>query len=169
MDLLQEKVFEPAKMTAICLDDVRELIFGRVQGYVQNKSERLLNSTLADMTLKIPKTELYSTTPNVARFGATLLANRLVSRKTLREMLTAQSTREGRATVFGLGLSVGSGSGRPETWQTGEHQQMSTVLYLHPDDQIVIIILANLENVQTEILDVAHNVADQMTARNLPP
>jgi CubicO group peptidase (beta-lactamase class C family) len=169
MDLLQEKVFEPAKMTATRLDDVRELIPGRAQGYMRDGSGRLLNSALADMTLKVPGAGLCSTAPDVARFGAALLAGRLVSRETLREMLTAQSTREGRATAFGLGLRVGSGGGRPEAWQTGGHQRVSTVLYLRPDDQVVVVILANLEDVQTEILDLARSVADRVTARNLPP
>ncbi|HSD28728.1 MAG TPA: serine hydrolase domain-containing protein, partial [Vicinamibacteria bacterium] len=169
MDLLQEKVFEPAKMTATRLDDVRELIPGRAQGYMRDGSGRLLNSALADMTLKVPGAGLCSTAPDVARFGAALLAGRLVSRETLREMLTAQSTREGRATAFGLGLIVGSGGSRPEAWQTGGHQRVSTVLYLRPDDQVVVVILANLEDVQTEILDLARSVADRVTARNLPP
>jgi CubicO group peptidase (beta-lactamase class C family) len=164
MALLQEKVFAPAGMTDTRLDDVRELIPGRAQGYIRDGTGRLLNSALADMTLKVPGAGLCSTAPDVARFGAALLAGRLVSRKTLREMLTPQRTRDGRATAFGLGLSVGSRGGRAEAWHTGGHQRVSTVLYLRPDDEVVVVILANLEDVQTEILDLARSVADRVTA-----
>jgi CubicO group peptidase (beta-lactamase class C family) len=169
LDLLREKVLEPAGMTATRLDDVRELIPGRAQGYVRDGTGRLLNSALADMTLRVPGAGLCSTAPDVARFGAALLAGRLVSPKTLGEMLTPQKTRDGRATAFGLGLSVGRRSGRTEAWHTGGHQRVSTVLYLRPDDQVVVVILANLEDVQTEIFDLARRVADRMTARNVLP
>jgi serine beta-lactamase-like protein LACTB len=165
MALLQEKVFEPAGMTATRLDDVRELIPGRAQGYIREDSGRLLNSALADMTLKVPGAGLCGTAPDVARFGAALLAGRLVSRQTLREMLSPQKTRDGRPTTFGLGLSVGTRGARAEAWQTGGHQRVSTVLYLRPDDQLVVAILANLENVQPQVLDLARSVADRMTAR----
>jgi CubicO group peptidase (beta-lactamase class C family) len=164
MALLQERVFEPAGMTATRLDDVRELIPGRAQGYVRDGSGRLLNSGLADMTLKVPGAGLCGTASDVARFGAALAAGRLVSGPTLREMLAPQRTRDGRPTAFGLGLAIGSRAGRPEAWHTGGHQRVSTVLYLRPDDQAVVAILANLEGVQSELLDLARAVADRTAA-----
>jgi CubicO group peptidase (beta-lactamase class C family) len=121
------------------------------------------------MTLRVPGAGLCSTAPDVARFGAALLAGRLVSLKTLGEMLTPQKTRDGHATGFGLGLSVGRRGGGTEAWHTGGHQRVSTVLYLRRDDQVVVVILANLEDVQTEILELARRVADRMTARNVLP
>jgi CubicO group peptidase (beta-lactamase class C family) len=169
MALLQERVFEPAGMTATRLDDVRELIAGRAQGYVRDGAGRLLNSALADMTVKVPGAGLCSTAPDVARFGAALLSGRIVSSKTLAEMLIPQTTKDGRESAFGLGLSVGSRRGRTEAWHTGGHQRVSTVLYLRPDERVVVAILANLENVQSEILDLARGVTDRLTARNLPP
>jgi CubicO group peptidase (beta-lactamase class C family) len=163
--VLQENVFRPAGMTTTRFDDVRQLIPGRAQGYVRDGYGRLLNSALADMTLRLPGAGLCSTAPDVARFGTALLAGRLVSRKTLQDMLTPQKTRDGQGTVFGLGLSVGTRDGRTEAWHTGGHQRVSTVLYLRPDDGVVVAILTNLEDVQTEILDLARRVADLVTAR----
>jgi CubicO group peptidase (beta-lactamase class C family) len=151
-------------MTATRVDDVRELIPGRAQGYVRDGYGRLLNSALADMTLRVPGAGLCSTAPDVARFGAALLAGRLVSPKTLREMLTPQKTRDGRVTDFGLGLRLGTRNGRAEAWHTGGHERVSTALYLRPDDGVAVVILANLEKVQMEILDLARRVADLVTA-----
>jgi CubicO group peptidase (beta-lactamase class C family) len=167
--VLQENVFKPAGMTTTRFDDVRELIPGRAQGYIRDGYGRLLNSALADMTLKVPGAGLCGTAPDMARFGAALLAGRLVSRKTLREMLTLQKTRDGQVTAFGLGLSVGTRGGRTEAWHTGGHQRVSTVLYLRPDDGVVVAILTNLEDVQTEIFDLARRVADLVTARTFLP
>lgn len=162
--LLQETVFEPARMTATRVEDARELIPHRAQGYVRDGYGRLLNSALADMSHKVPGAGLCSTAPDVARFGAALLAGRLVSREALREMLTRQKTRDGRETGFGLGLSVGTRGGRAEAWHTGGHERVSTVLYLRPDDGLAVAILANLEKVQGEILALARRVADLATA-----
>jgi CubicO group peptidase (beta-lactamase class C family) len=117
------------------------------------------------MSYKVPGAGLCSTAPDVARFGAALLAGRLVSRETLRQMLTRQKTRDGRETGFGLGLSVGTRGGRVEAWHTGGHERVSAVLYLRPDDGLAVVILANLEKVQGEILALARRVADLATAR----
>jgi CubicO group peptidase (beta-lactamase class C family) len=165
LPLLQQAVFEPARMTATRVEDVRELIPDRAQGYVRDGYGRLLNSALADMSYKVPGAGLCSTAPDVARFGAALLAGRLVSRETLRQMLTRQKTRDGRETGFGLGLSVGTRGGRVEAWHTGGHERVSAVLYLRPDDGLTVVILANLEKVQGEILALARRVADLATAR----
>jgi CubicO group peptidase (beta-lactamase class C family) len=163
--LLRETVFRPAGMAATRIDDVRELIPDRAQGYVRDGYGRLLNSALADMSSKVPGAGFCSTAPDVARFGAALLAGRLVSSETLRQMLTRQKTRDGQVTGYGLGLSVGTRGGRTEAWHTGGHERVSTVLYLRPDDGLAVVILANLEKVQAEILDLARRVADLTAAR----
>jgi CubicO group peptidase (beta-lactamase class C family) len=166
LPLLQDTVFGPAGMTATRIDDVREVIPCRAQGYVRGGDGRLLNSALADMSYKVPGAGLCGTAPDVARFGAALLSGRLVSPETLRQMLTRQKTRDGRVTGFGLGLSVGARGGQAEAWQTGGHERVSTVLYLRPDRGLAVAILANLEQVQPELLDLARRIADLVTARS---
>jgi len=165
--LLQEMVFGPAGMTATRIDDVRELIPDRAQGYVRDGYGRLLNSELADMTWKVPGGGLCATATDVAHFGAALLSGRLVSAGTRERMLTRQKTRDGRATGFGLGFTLGDRDGQREAWHTGGQERVSTVLYLRPDAGLAVAILANLEKVQTEILDLARRVSDLVTARTV--
>ena len=165
--LLQEMVFGPAGMTATRIDDVRELIPDRAQGYVRDGYGRLLNSELADMTWKVPGGGLCATATDVAHFGAALLSGRLVSAETRERMLTRQKTRDGRATGFGLGFTLGDRDGQREAWHTGGQERVSTVLYLRPDAGLAVAILANLEKVQTEILDLARRVSDLVTARTV--
>jgi serine beta-lactamase-like protein LACTB, mitochondrial len=165
--LLQETVFGPARMTAARIDDVRELIPDRAQGYVRDGYGRLLNSELADMTWKVPGGGLCATATDVARFGAAFLSGRLVSPETLQRMLTRQKTRDGRATGFGLGFTLGDRDGQREAWHTGGQERVSTVLYLRPDAGLAVAILTNLEKVQTEILDLARRVADLATTRTV--
>ena len=93
------------------------------------------------------------------------LSGRLVSPETREQMLTRQRTRDGRATGFGLGFTLGERAGQREAWHTGGQERVSTVLYLRPDAGLAVAILANLEKVQQEILDLARRVADLATAR----
>jgi serine beta-lactamase-like protein LACTB, mitochondrial len=162
--LLEEAVLAPAGMTDTRVDDVQEIIPNRAQGYVRDEGGRLLNSALADMSYKVPGGGLSGTAPDVARFGAALLSSRLVSPETLKRMLTAQRTRDGRVTGFGLGLAVGLRGGRPEAWHQGGQERVSTVLYLRPDEGLSVAILANLERVQPQVLDLARRVADLAAA-----
>ena len=167
LSLLQETVFGPAGMAATRVDDVRELIPNRAQGYVRHPQGQLLNSALADTSNKVPGAGLVGPAPDVARFGTALLTGRLVSPATLRQMLTRQKTRGGRVTGFGLGLTVGTRGGRVEAWQTGGQERVSTVLFLRPDDGLSVAILANLERVGLPLLDLARRVADLATAETV--
>lgn len=167
LPLLQEAVLGPAGMTSTRDDDVRELIPNRAQGYVRDESGRLLNSALADTSYKVPGGGLCGTAPDVARFGAALLSGRLVTRATLDRMLTRQRTRDGRATGYGLGLTLGTRGGRREAWHQGGQERVSTVLYLRTDGELAVALLANLESVQPQVLDLARRVADLATARTV--
>jgi CubicO group peptidase (beta-lactamase class C family) len=165
LDLLADLVFAPAGMTDTGVDDLRALIPNRAQGYVRDGQGQLLNSALADMTFKVPGGGLSSTAPDVARFGTALVSGRLLSAASLKQMLTRQKTRDGRVTGFGLGLALGSRGGRQEAWHQGGQERVSTVLYLQPDSGLAVAILANLEKVQPQLLELARRVADLSTAR----
>jgi serine beta-lactamase-like protein LACTB len=162
--LLQDIVFGPSGMSATRVDDVRELIPNRAQGYVRHRDGQLLNSALADMTYKVPGGGLCSTAPDVARFGTSLLSGRLVTEETLRWMLTRQKTRQGRLTRFGLGLAVGTRRGSREAWHMGGQERVSTVLYLRPDRRLAVALLTNLERVEARTLDLARSIADLVIA-----
>ena len=162
--LLGDAVFGPAGMTATGVDDVREITPYRAQGYVRDAEGRLRNSALADMSYKVPGGGLSGTAADVARFGSALLAGRLLSQATLEQMLTRQTTRDGRVTGYGLGLTLGEREGRPEAWHTGGQERVSNVLYLSLDRGVAsggrsVAILTNLEGVQPEMLALARLVS----------
>jgi CubicO group peptidase (beta-lactamase class C family) len=146
---------------------VRELIPNRAQGYVRDGSGQLLNSALADMSYKVPGGGLCGTAPDVARFGAALLSGRLVTHETLQRMLTRQKTRDGRTTGYGLGFAVGTRGGQREAWHQGGQERVSTVLYVRPDGDLAVALLANLEKLQPQVLDLARRVADLATAQTV--
>ena len=160
LPLLQESVLGPAGMTATRMDDVRELIPNRAQGYVRDASRRARELGPRRHELQGAGRRPLRNGPDVARFGSALLSGQLVTRETLRQMLTRQKTRDGRATGYGLGLAVGTRGDRREAWHMGGQERVSTVLYLRADGDLAVALLTNLEKVQPRMLDLARRVAD---------
>ena len=164
-EVLREDVFRVAGMTATGPDEVRALVPHRAAGYIrQRQTGELLNSAFSDVSYKVPGGGLRGTAPDVARFGLSLLSGRLVGRATLQQLLTPQRLRSGRVTGFGLGVSLGMRRGAREAWHTGGQEQVSTLIYMRPDRGLVVVLLSNLEHVQTPLLDLGRRVSDLLTA-----
>jgi hypothetical protein len=62
---------------------------------------------------------------------------------------------------------VGTRGGRREAWHLGGQERVSTVLYLRIDGDLAVALLANLERVQPQVLDLARRVADLATAQTV--
>ena len=159
-DYLRDNVFRTAGMERTQPDDVRALIPNRAQGYVKDATGELRNSALADMSYKVPGGGLVATAPDVARFALALAKGSLLKKETLAQMLTRQKTREGKATGYGLGWTLGERKRHREAWHTGGQERVSNVLYWQPDSGLVIVLLSNLEGVQPGLTDLARRLAD---------
>jgi CubicO group peptidase (beta-lactamase class C family) len=167
LEALRTQVFEPAGMTATQADDAGVLIPRRAPGYRRSFTGALVNSGMTDTSYKVPGGGLCGTAPDVARFGAALLAGRLLSPASLRALLTGQKVRSGRLTGYGLGLTVGQRNGHREAWHTGGQERVSTVIYLGTESGVVVALLSNLEGVQPQLLAAARRVADLVTAERV--
>jgi CubicO group peptidase (beta-lactamase class C family) len=163
-EVLRDEVFAPAGMTNTQPDDLRILIRHRARGYVRTEAGELLNSTLTDVSYKVPGGGLSGTAVDVTRFGLALVSGRLLRRRTLQEMLTPQKTRSGRVTGFGLGITLTVHGGKREAWHMGGQERVSGVLYMRPESGLAVALLSNLEGVGTPLLQLARRIADLATA-----
>ena len=159
-EALKEGVFIPAGMTRTQPDEVRALIPNRARGYTRNEQGHLVNAALADVSYKVPGGGLSGTAPDVARFGLALLSGTLLEPESLERMLTLQRTRGGNSSGLGLGLYVEKRNGRREAWQDGNQTGASGVLYLRPDDALVVAMLTNHEGTATALLPATQRLAD---------
>lgn len=146
LEQLRSAVFSPAGMTSARDDDARELLRGRAQGYERTPDGRLVNSAPSDTSYKVPGGGLVATATDIARFGGAFLEGRLVSRSSVSEMLTAQKTRDGTSTAYGLGWAVRDAAGPREAWHTGGQHRVSNAVLLRPDSAVVAVLLTNLED-----------------------
>lgn len=165
MEYLREHVFAPAGLGSARQDDVLDIIPNRAQGYAKGPDGELRNSVPSDTSSKVPGGGLTATAPDVARFGAALMAGQLVQRSTLMRMCTAQRTRAGKPTEYGLGLRVTERNRQLECWHQGGQPRVSTMLYLRPSRNVSVALLCNLEGVSMALLDLARDVADAAVPR----
>jgi CubicO group peptidase (beta-lactamase class C family) len=164
LQYLRETIFAPAGMTAIRVDEVAPIIPNRAQGYRRTSEGVLLNSDLADVSYKVPGGGFIATAPDVARFGAALVAGTLVSKASLDAMLTPRREKGGRETGYGLGLNVSGTERRREAWHTGGQERVSTVLFLRPEDGVSVAVLSNLQGVGRELVSLARALSDAVSA-----
>lgn len=157
-EYLQTTVFAPAGMTATRVDDVRAIVPRRVRGY-QHSDGALLNSILSDTSNRTPGGGLCGTAEDLARFASAILKGTLLRPATLRVALTPQKLTSGRPTGYALGWVVAQSGRRREAYHTGAQPQVSTVLYLLPDSGVAVVILANLEGIEKDLLEVARQIA----------
>ena len=160
MEYLRENVFGPAGLSSAREDDLLDIIPNRAQGYAKGPDGELRNSVPSDTSSKVPGGGLTATAPDVARFGAALLAGQLVQRVTVMRMCTAQRTRAGKVTEYGLGLRVTERNRQLECWHQGGQPRVSTMLYLRPARGVSVALLCNLEGVSLQLLELARAVAD---------
>lgn len=159
MQLLQERVLQPAEMQRTLADDVFAVIPGRSRGYIRPAADdlqrfpaghqlvagRLYNSTLHDTSMKIPGGGLVSTAGDLVRFATALNRGLLVNDHWRQQMWTAQQTANGGTTNYGLGWFVGKQIGRPAVWHSGAQSGTSTMLLLFPDSGTCVAAMCNLQ------------------------
>ena len=160
-EYLDTNVFGPAGMAGARVDDVFEIIPRRARGYQKGPGGMLQNSRLADTSYKIPGGGLCATAPDLARFAIALSKGTLVRRETRRQMFTAQRTRDGKPTGYGLGWAVGPGRrGRREVFHSGAQQRVTSLLYTQPDRGLAVALFANLEGMGSALSALAGQIAD---------
>jgi CubicO group peptidase (beta-lactamase class C family) len=120
---------------------------------------------------------LCSTASDLLRWaGALAEEGRLLTAPSILLMRTATTLSDGSATPYGLGLFLGSFEGHRTVSHSGSVPGFSTLLATYPDDDLVIVVLANQEAfwpggleraMATELLGVGAVHAAQLTRPEL--
>jgi len=156
-DVVRERIAGPCAAPSLQDDDVRRLVKHRAQGYVR-EAGALRNSELMDGSYKLGGGGLCSSSDDLVRFAAALMAGKLVSAETLAAMWTPQRTKSGAPVDYALGFRVAERRGAREVWHSGAQARVSTFLLLLPERRVAIAILCNLEQVKLQAL--ARQLAD---------
>lgn len=144
---MRARIFEPLEMRHTVAEHVDSLIPGRARFYVRDSLGRVLNAPYVDNSVKWAGGGFLSTAEDLVRFGSGLLAGRLLRPQTVELLFTSQRTRDGRLTGYGIGWFTGERTGQRTVWHTGGAVGGSSVLVLRPSTQVVVALIANMQNV----------------------
>ena len=156
MDFVRENIFKPAGMVQTQADDFFNIIPHRTRWYHKDKSEIVRNAGVLDSSYKIPGGGLISSADDMARFEAAMLADKLVKRPARDLMWTPQKTPDGKSTGYALGWGISDKFGIHIVAHTGGQQGTSTAFVLVPERRAGVIVLANMDSVDSG------NLADQI-------
>ena len=145
---VRKHVLNPSGMGQTRPDDRRAIIPFRTRFYSQNSEGSVTHAEFLDASYKVPGGGLLSSAPDLARFSAAVLNDRLVSRATLDMMWTPQipSDRLGRM-VYGLGWQIGSIGGVTTVGHGGSQQGTSAMMLIAPEARAGIVVLINSDSV----------------------
>jgi CubicO group peptidase (beta-lactamase class C family) len=158
---IRENILKPAGMTQTGVDDLFQVIPNRARGYGKSRNGEVRNTGLADTSNKIPAGGLVSTVEDIAKFFIALQSGTLINHATLEQMWTLQKTRDGKEIPYGLGWRVGERYASKEVYHGGAAAGFSTFLYILPDKELAVVLMANMELLgQKQRDDLARQIAD---------
>lgn len=151
--LVKEKIATPAGMTTFQPDYQWVKIDHRAVGYrkpkakstEEGKGDEMVRSTDTDVSWKLGGGGFISTVGDLSRYSVALMDGKLVKPETFARMCTAQKLRNGNATTYGLGLTVGSLAGKPTASHSGSQEKTATYLLMIPGEQLSVSVMCNTE------------------------
>ncbi len=149
--VVKERIAVPCAALTLQDDDVRRLIRGRAQGYVRG-DDGLRNSELMDGSYKLGGGGLCASAEDLVRFAQALLDGRLLQPATLAQMWTRQRTKDGKEIEYAIGCRVAMENERLVVSHGGAQSRVSTMLYVLPNEGVVVVLLCNLERVRLQPL-----------------
>jgi CubicO group peptidase (beta-lactamase class C family) len=157
VDYVHDNIFVPAGMTNTRWDDRFSIIPHRTRFYSKAKSGEIQNSEFLDSSYKIPGGGWLSSADDMASFEVAILADKLVKRSTRDAMWTPQHgatpevADEGHS-GYGLGWGMGNSAGVPDVGHGGGQQGTSTFIMLAPEQRTGVVVLINLDGVDSSAL-----------------
>jgi serine beta-lactamase-like protein LACTB len=166
MDYVKENVFDPARMAETRDDNFFAIVPHRSRWYHKDKAGVVDNAGVLDSSYKIPGGGLVSSAEDMARFEIAIMANKLLKPATRDLMWTPQKTTDGSQNNYALGWGTEKKYGLALVEHTGGQQGTSTSIILVPERHAGIVVLANMDGVNsaalsTEILKIVLDLDDK--------
>lgn len=153
---LRENLFAPAGMKDTGMDDVVSLVPNRVRGYELVNGE-VKNAPFLDVSSRFGGGGLTSTVPDLLRWARAALAGKIVSPKSIEEMLKPYTSKPGRYTGLGdgdvyytLGWMVRPINGSYSVFAAGSQKGTETLLFYFPEQRLGIAVACNLQFAPTQ-------------------
>ncbi len=149
VDFMRTNVFAPAGMSATQVDDRFAIIPYRTRFYQKTAAGAVENADFLDSSYKIPGGGWLSSAQDMARFEVAILHDKLIKRATRELMWTPLKASDGSKDTYGLGWGVGDLDGTLFVGHSGGQQGTSTDFVIAPTKGAGVVVLANMEDVDS--------------------
>jgi CubicO group peptidase (beta-lactamase class C family) len=158
---MNDFVLKPLRLKNILPNDKRQIISNRTAFYIKNDAGKTVNGEYVDPSFKLAGAGFLATAEDLATFGAALIDEGFLKRKSLDELFQLGETSGGEKTPFALGFRVVKTSDRKEIiHQPGGGVGISSVLFIDRQNKVSIAILTNQTGAPIGNLNFLRSIAD---------
>ncbi|MBY0503646.1 MAG: serine hydrolase [Bryobacteraceae bacterium] len=141
-DFLQENIFNPLGMTQTGYENPLRIIKHRATGYRQLPGAPITNVPYAELVGLYAAGGIYSTTEDLLRWDQALYGEKLLSRKSIEEMIAPRTAmRPGKSYAYGFWTATKHR--RQEVAHGGNLAGFITYIARYPADHVTVIVLSN--------------------------
>lgn len=150
VELMQQELFNPLKMTKTVPDYQDSIISGRTSYYQwSKKNQQVIRSPFEDVSYKWAGGGFLSTPTDMVLMGSALITGKFIKPSTAVLLMTSQKLSNGKDTGYGLGFRSGTDSkGRKIVHHGGVAYGGRAFLLIYSDQGMVIAVTTNLGNAQ---------------------
>ncbi|MBD0830538.1 serine hydrolase domain-containing protein [Aestuariibaculum sediminum] len=146
--LVDSLVFKPLNMTHSFMEHTSETHKNITTFYRLNLLNKPVESKPVSNEYKVAGGGILSTSEDLIKFGNEIIYPKIISAKTRDQLTTSQRLNNGYKTGYGIGFSSQTSiKGTPKYFHTGGGIGASSIIYIFPEEEIVISILSNLSGV----------------------
>ena len=146
-DAVRETVLIPAGMLQTRPDERFAIVPLRTRFYSKDKTGAVMNAEFLDASYKVPGGGWLSSAPDMARFEAAIMNNRLLKSATRDIMWTQPMPSDGLSRLaYGLGWQFGAVEDVKIVGHGGSQQGTSTMIWMAPDARAGVVVLTNSDS-----------------------
>jgi serine beta-lactamase-like protein LACTB, mitochondrial len=143
-DAVRETVLVPAGMRQTRPDERFAIVPLRTRFYSKDKTGAVMNAEFLDASYKVPGGGWLSSAPDMARFEAAIMNNRLLKSATRDTMWTQPMPSDGLGRLaYALGWQFGTVDNVKVVGHSGGQQGTSTMIWMAPDARAGVVVLTN--------------------------
>jgi CubicO group peptidase (beta-lactamase class C family) len=151
-DYLQERVFKPLGMTTARVISEADIIPNRAMGYRLEKGELKHQHWVAPQFNTTADGALYLTALDMIKWDEALTQRKLLKPESYDQMWTPVKLNNGKTHPYGFGWMLNEVNGHREIEHGGAWQGFKAQIARFPDDNLTVIVFANLAQANTSRL-----------------
>ena len=167
-DLLHERIFEPLGMNSTRIISEADIIPNRAAGYRLVKGQLKNQEWVSPVLNTTADGSLYFSILDLAKWDAALRGGKLLSQASYDRMWTPFVLNDGKPNPagYGFGWEIQSVHGHRLIEHDGAWQGFNTNISRYVDDNLTIVLLANLDGIHPD--DLTHHVAGLLVPALMP-